>query len=93
MDASWMAVDAATVARTLAHFVWQGFLVWAAAAMLMLVARPRTAQVRYAIYCATLALLAACPLVTLAFVAERGGNAMVTATTTAAFSRGARDVL
>lgn len=71
MAVSWMAADAGAVARTLVHFVWQGFVVWAAVAMLMLVARPRTAQARYAIYCVTLAVLAACPLVTLVFVAER----------------------
>src|SRR5689334_16659354 len=71
MDASWTWLNAGVVVQALAHFVWQGFVVWAAVAMLMLVARPRTARARYAIYCGTLAVLAACPMATFVFVAER----------------------
>jgi polysaccharide export outer membrane protein len=75
MDASWMMVDTGAIAATLVHFVWQGFVVGAAAATLVWVARPRTAQARYAIYCATLAALAACPVATLALVGGRVGDA------------------
>ncbi len=65
MEAHFNPIDAATVVRTLAHFLWQGTAVWCVVVALMWIARPRQSQTRYAIYCAMLAVLAACPIMTL----------------------------
>ncbi|MEX0978304.1 MAG: M56 family metallopeptidase [Pirellulales bacterium] len=77
---TWMpfwdsAVDA--VAQTILHFVWQGFVLWALAACVLHVARAAAPQTRYAVDCLMLAVLAACPLVTLGIVFERPASLTV----------------
>jgi beta-lactamase regulating signal transducer with metallopeptidase domain len=54
---------------TLLHFVWQGALIAALAGATLGVMRDRTAQARYAVCCAALALLFLAPLVTFVTVA------------------------
>ncbi len=71
MDARIASFDAAAVVQALMHFVWQGMLVWTAAVALLWIVRPRQTQTRYAIYCATMLVLAACPLVTFGFVCAK----------------------
>jgi GWxTD domain-containing protein len=56
------------LAWTLAHFVWQGALLGAAAWALLRALPERRPESRYAIACALLAVMAICPMVTLALV-------------------------
>jgi len=49
---------------TLIHFLWQGALVAAAAAVALRLAGPRSARARYAIACAALCAMLAAPVVT-----------------------------
>jgi GWxTD domain-containing protein len=59
---------------TLAHFVWQGALVGAAAWAALRALPERHPEARYATACALLAAMAICPLLTLAFLWP-GGSA------------------
>ncbi len=59
---------------TLAHFVWQGALVGAAAWAAFRALPERNPEARYATACALLAVMAICPMVTLALVWP-GGSA------------------
>jgi beta-lactamase regulating signal transducer with metallopeptidase domain/HEAT repeat protein len=52
------------VALTLLHFVWQGALIHAVLAVLLGIARPRSANVRYVMGVAALVLMAAAPVAT-----------------------------
>jgi beta-lactamase regulating signal transducer with metallopeptidase domain/protein involved in polysaccharide export with SLBB domain len=65
MEASLAWFDANLIVLTLAHFLWQGALVWAVVAAWAWIVQPRRAQSRYAMYCATLVVLAVCPVATL----------------------------
>jgi GWxTD domain-containing protein len=56
------------LAWTLAHFVWQGALLGAAAWAVLKALPERRPETRYAIACALLAGMAICPMVTLALV-------------------------
>jgi beta-lactamase regulating signal transducer with metallopeptidase domain/uncharacterized GH25 family protein len=60
------------LALTLVHFLWQGALVALAAAMLEGIVRLRMPSSRYALNVAALFALAACPLVTFAWLGEGG---------------------
>jgi GWxTD domain-containing protein len=57
-----------SLAWTLAHFVWQGALLGAAAWAVLRALPERRPETRYAIACALLAAMAFCPMVTLALV-------------------------
>src|SRR5262245_19289173 len=52
------------LAEALCHFLWQGAAIWIVVVALLKVVRPRRAQTRYTIYCATLLAMAMCPLLT-----------------------------
>lgn len=64
------------VALTLLHFVWQGALIHGALVVLLRLAKPRAANVRYGMGVIALALMAAAPMVTATWLttSQRGSS-------------------
>ncbi|MGD9722678.1 MAG: M56 family metallopeptidase [Pirellulales bacterium] len=71
MNADWSHSLTQALALTLVHFLWQASLVGGATAGLLQVVQPRAARTRYAVYCATMLLLAACPALTFAILLDK----------------------
>jgi bla regulator protein blaR1 len=60
---------------SLLHFLWEGTLVALLLSAVLAIARQSSAQVRYAICCAALALMALCPIATFAYLEQASGGA------------------
>jgi len=59
---------------SLLHFLWQAALLALVLGAVLAVARNSSAQSRYVLCCAVLALMALCPVVTFAYLARSAGN-------------------
>lgn len=59
---------------SLLHFLWEGTLVVLLLSAVLATARQSSAQARYAICCASLALMALCPIVTFAYLEQASGR-------------------
>jgi TonB family protein len=58
---------------SLLHFLWEGTLVALLLSAVLAIARQSSAQARYAICCAALALMALCPIATFAYLEQTSG--------------------
>jgi bla regulator protein blaR1 len=59
---------------SLLHFLWEGTLVALLLTVVLAIARQSSAQARYAICCAALALMALCPIATFAYLEQTSGG-------------------
>ena len=66
----------AALGVALVHFFWQGFVIAALLELVLAALRDRSAEVRYAVRCGALALMAAAPLVTIALVSSAAPGAI-----------------
>src|SRR4051812_26149311 len=65
-----MTVLAQALSRSLIHFVWQGSLIGVLLSLALSALRNRSANVRYAVSCAALAMLAIVPLMTVVLLSQ-----------------------
>ena len=59
---------------SLLHFLWEGTLVALLLTVVLAMARQSSAQMRYAICCVALALMAFCPIATFAYLEQSSGG-------------------